>query len=367
MLAARQFDRAAAVYRDLGKRHPATRNVQYALGRYYVATRQPAEAAAAFEKEIANSPDHVPARLGLAAIKKDSDPAAALAYAEQAVRLNPRVPLGHYLLGSLLLQTPDTTRAIAELELAEQSVREDPGLYYALARAVRPRRTDRGRRTCPRDIPPAHRRAPARREATAMTVRSLAVRAAAIAIALAATAMRANASDYDRHVVFDNSVAPDAYYWGSGSLVAPSSLALAGGKLPVDDRAVRQPSELPAAVVAVPARRRLARDAGPRKHWGGLDYAGDTLSFWATPSRNSPPTRRRWSTSPIRRGEGSPAIRLLGDRPSLPAGTWTRIRLPFRRSSASSSRRATSRFDPRRLASITILQGLDDGVAHTLY
>jgi tetratricopeptide (TPR) repeat protein len=135
LLAARQFDRAAAAYRDLGKRHPATRNVQYALGRYYVATRQPAEAAAAFEREIVNSPDHVPARLGLAAIKKDSDPAAALAYAEEAVRLNPRIPLGHYLLGSLLLQTPDTTRAIAELELAEQNVREDPGLYYALARA----------------------------------------------------------------------------------------------------------------------------------------------------------------------------------------------------------------------------------------
>ena len=135
LLATKQFDRAAAAYRDLADRYPTTRNVQYALGRYYVATRQPAAAAAAFEKEIVNSPDHVPARLGLAAIKKDSDPAAALAYAEQAVRLNPRIPLGHYLLGSLLLQTPDTTRAIAELELAEQSVREDPGLYYALARA----------------------------------------------------------------------------------------------------------------------------------------------------------------------------------------------------------------------------------------
>ena len=142
-----QLDRAAAAYRDLAQRHPTARNVQYALGRYYVATRQPAEAAAAFEKEIANSPDHVPARLGLAAIKKDSDPAAALAYAEQAVNLNPRVPLGHYLLGSLLLHTPDTARAIAELELAEQSVREDPGLYYALARAyTRAGRTEDAKR-----------------------------------------------------------------------------------------------------------------------------------------------------------------------------------------------------------------------------
>ena len=147
LLATRQLDRAAAAYRDLARRHPTTRNVQYALGRYYVATRQPAEAAAAFEKEIANSPDHVPARLGIAAIKKDGDPAAALAYAEQAVNLNPRVPLGHYLLGSLLLHTPDIARAITELELAEQSVREDPGLYYALARAyTRAGRTEDAKR-----------------------------------------------------------------------------------------------------------------------------------------------------------------------------------------------------------------------------
>jgi tetratricopeptide (TPR) repeat protein len=131
----RQFDRAAAAYRQLAASHPRTRNVQYAVGRYYVAARQPAEAVAAFEKEIANSPDHVPARLGIAAVKAETDPAAALPYAEEAVRLNPRVPLGHFLLGSLLLHTPDTARAIAELEAAEQDVREDPRLYYALARA----------------------------------------------------------------------------------------------------------------------------------------------------------------------------------------------------------------------------------------
>jgi tetratricopeptide (TPR) repeat protein len=133
----RQFDRAAEAYRKLAASHPRTRNVHYAVGRYYVATRQPAEAVAAFEKEIANWPDHVPARLGIAAVKAETDPAAALPYAEEAVRLNPRVPLGHFLLGSLLLHTPDTARAIAELELAEQEVREDPRLYYALARAYK--------------------------------------------------------------------------------------------------------------------------------------------------------------------------------------------------------------------------------------
>ena len=44
-----------------------------------------------------------------------------------------------------------------------------------------------------------------------MIARSLAVGVTAMAIAIAATAARVHASDYDRHVVFDNSVAPNAY------------------------------------------------------------------------------------------------------------------------------------------------------------
>ena len=89
-----------------------------------------------------------------------------------------------------------------------------------------------------------------------------------------------NASDYDRHVVFDNSVAPDAYYWGSGSFVAPSSLALAGGKMPVD----AGPCVSPPNCLRLSWQSRRGGDwrvtLGLRKHWGGLDYAGDSLSFW---------------------------------------------------------------------------------------
>lgn len=135
LAARKRFDEARQAYESLARDHAGVRHVQYALGRYFVATREPDLAAAAYEREIANTPDHVPARLGIAAIKASTDPAAALRYAEQAVKLNPRVPLGHYLLGSLLLHTDDTARAIAELEIAERSVKEDPGLYYALQRA----------------------------------------------------------------------------------------------------------------------------------------------------------------------------------------------------------------------------------------
>jgi predicted Zn-dependent protease len=126
---------AEQAYVQLAADFPSIRNVHYALGRYYVGTRQPEKALDAYERELSHSPDHVPARLGIAAIKASTDPAGALTYAEQAVQLNPRIPLGHYLLGTLLLTAGQTDRAISELELAEQSVKDDPRVYYALGRA----------------------------------------------------------------------------------------------------------------------------------------------------------------------------------------------------------------------------------------
>lgn len=135
LAARKQYDESRQEYERLARDFSTTKNVNYALGRHFTATRRPERAIEAFEREIEQSPGHVPARLGIAAIKAETDPAAALPYAEEAVRLNPRVPLGHYLLGTLLLHTPEIDRAIAELETAERAVRDDPGLYYALGRA----------------------------------------------------------------------------------------------------------------------------------------------------------------------------------------------------------------------------------------
>ena len=131
----KDFAAAERAYEQLAAELPQLRNVHYALGRYYVQTHQPQNATAAYARELDRHPDHVPALLGIAAIRAETDPASALPYAERAVALNPRIPLGHYLLGSLLLRTGEIDRAIVELEIAEQSVRSDPGVYYALARA----------------------------------------------------------------------------------------------------------------------------------------------------------------------------------------------------------------------------------------
>jgi tetratricopeptide (TPR) repeat protein len=151
LAAQKKFDAASDAYERLAADFPNQENVYYALGRYFAATRQPEKAVTAYQRELENAPDHVPARLGIAAIKAETDPAAALPYAEEAVTLNPRIPLGHYVLGSLLLETNQIDRAIAELETALKSVRDDPGVYYALgrayARAGRAREAERARAT----------------------------------------------------------------------------------------------------------------------------------------------------------------------------------------------------------------------------
>lgn len=135
LAAQKKFEDAVREYEGLTADFPKTRNVYYALGRYFAANANPEKAMSAYQREIENSPDHVPSRLAIAAILAETNPAAALPYAEEAVRLNPRIPLGHYVLGSLLLHTDQTDRAIAELETAERSVKDDPGVYYALGRA----------------------------------------------------------------------------------------------------------------------------------------------------------------------------------------------------------------------------------------
>jgi tetratricopeptide (TPR) repeat protein len=135
LAARRQFAEAQRAYERCAADHAGLRHVHYALGRYFVRTEQPAQAVAAYERELAASPDHVPARLGIAAILAQDDPGRALRLVEEALKLNPRVPLAHYLHGTLLLERGDAAGAIAALETAERSVTDDPGVYYALSRA----------------------------------------------------------------------------------------------------------------------------------------------------------------------------------------------------------------------------------------
>jgi predicted Zn-dependent protease len=124
-----EYDRLATDFRK-------ERNVQFAYGRFLLVSNYDEKAISAFQREIENTPSHLPARLLIADIKlKLKDAAGARPYAEEAVKLNPQLPLGHYLLGLSLLETGQTARAITELETAQGSLSNEPKVYFALARA----------------------------------------------------------------------------------------------------------------------------------------------------------------------------------------------------------------------------------------
>lgn len=127
--AQREYERLVADF-------PRTPNVQYAYGHFLLAHHEPEQALAAFQRELEISPEHVSALLQVAYIKlNDKDAPAGLPFAERAVKLYPRAPLGHYLYGRLLFDAGQNERAIEELETAQRLVPDEPKIYFALARA----------------------------------------------------------------------------------------------------------------------------------------------------------------------------------------------------------------------------------------
>ena len=120
------------VVRDYGK----VANVNYAFGRFLLTNRDDEGAQAAFVRELEVWPKSALARCQLANIKlRNKDIQGGLPLAEEAVRISPRLPLGHYVLGRLLLEAGLNDRAIVELETASHMVPTEPKIFFALARA----------------------------------------------------------------------------------------------------------------------------------------------------------------------------------------------------------------------------------------
>jgi tetratricopeptide (TPR) repeat protein len=131
----KKFDEARLEYAELLKEYPDYPNLHYALGVSYVAANDTAAAVEEFKQEILNHPGNVNARLEIAATLYISDSAAALPYAEEAVKLAPSSAFAHYLLGLLLLDTDDYLKAIPDLEIAAKAFPHDPKVFFALGSA----------------------------------------------------------------------------------------------------------------------------------------------------------------------------------------------------------------------------------------
>jgi len=135
LAAQKQFDEARREYTALARDFPQFPNLHYAFGRLLLDAHDIPAGIAELETEIKLHPEDSIARLQIAAAKYKVDSAGALPYAKAAVDRDPKLPLGHYLLGLLLLDTGDYQRAIPELEKAQHSMAEVPNVYAGLGAA----------------------------------------------------------------------------------------------------------------------------------------------------------------------------------------------------------------------------------------
>jgi tetratricopeptide (TPR) repeat protein len=131
----KNYDQAREIFKALVQQYPTYPNIHYAYGMFLLDAGDTATAVTEFKQEIENTPNHVFARLQIAAANYKTDSAVGLPYAAEAVKLNPRLPFAHYLLGLLLLDTDNYQKAIPELEVAKKSLPRESKLYFALGSA----------------------------------------------------------------------------------------------------------------------------------------------------------------------------------------------------------------------------------------
>lgn len=135
LLFTNQFDPARQKYNQLVSEFPEYANLHFAFGRFLLETHETDAAVEEFKTELKRDPQNVNSMLEIAMALQLVDPGEGLKYAEQALKLAPKLPLAHYLVGTLRLNSGDPKGAIPELELAQRSFPEESGVYYALGMA----------------------------------------------------------------------------------------------------------------------------------------------------------------------------------------------------------------------------------------
>lgn len=131
----KKYDEARPQFEAVVQENPRYPNIHYAFGLFLFEIRDVAAGVDQLKQEIANDPNNVIARLRIAASEYKQDSAAGLPFAEEAVKLDPKQPFAHMLLGLLRLDVDDYMNAIPELELARKGLPNESKIYAALGTA----------------------------------------------------------------------------------------------------------------------------------------------------------------------------------------------------------------------------------------
>ncbi len=131
----KKYDQAQPLFDEAIKLNPTYPNIHYAYGLFLFEIRDVTNGVEQLKQEISNQPNDIVARLRIAAGLYKENSSSAIPYAEEAVKLDPKQPFGHYLLGLLRLDVDDYEKAIPELEIAEKGLPRESKIYAALGTA----------------------------------------------------------------------------------------------------------------------------------------------------------------------------------------------------------------------------------------
>ena len=188
------------------------------------------------------------------------------------------------------------------------------------------------------------------------------------AIALLGASTARAAVPYDQHVLFANAPASGSYSHCEAMVIAPSTLELVDGRFPVDSgHFVSPPNALRLHWKSTSEGDWQMTLKATDRDWRQFEMLGDTLAFWCyadseITAANSPRVYVKDQTD-----HGSVSLTLVSGQERIPAGQWVRVRLRFDAKDPLYTSTVDQTFSFRDIASITFVQGLDDGVAHTLY
>jgi exo beta-1,2-glucooligosaccharide sophorohydrolase (non-reducing end) len=170
-------------------------------------------------------------------------------------------------------------------------------------------------------------------------------------------------TSYDRHLIFDNSLTPDRYYYSQCHAIAPSRFTAVAGKLPV----VTQPVVSPPHSLQFSWQSALGGDWSAEievERWRGRDLPmeGDSLAFWCYSKQPIDLEALPLLILELDRGQRTRPLCLSWVVDSLPAQQWVRILIPFNRFEPSTGER-----DFSQLRRVIFCQGIDDDRPHTLF
>lgn len=135
LLVNKDYDQAKQAYVQLTSEYPDYPNLHFAYGRLLLEINETDAAVEQFQLELKRDPQNVSSLLEMAAVRYQVDSQEALPYAEKALKLAPRLPFTHYLVGLLRLDTGNPAGAIPELEIAQKSFPNESRIFFSLGNA----------------------------------------------------------------------------------------------------------------------------------------------------------------------------------------------------------------------------------------